>query len=762
MNQFDGLCNPDYLHKNCYKKWLKWLNIKPIPYKEYRVNDAISSKGFTLLMKFASLTKRFPEVENVLVNYLENNKNEINELTEDGISVIDIAINNIDNLCTEITIRNLLKFTSNINTITGGKNALGFACVIGNKNIVNLLIELKADVNSRCELLNIDFPIVTSFVRKHFEITKILLENNANPNVVTITGSMSPLMLAVINNSKEYLDLLLEHKADCNIQHIYGQTPLLLAANYCIKDTVESLLKAGADPNIKFFKNISALGIIVNQNISRTDIADLLLRYNADPNHMDGGVLLLVNESSRQNNIEMVKLLVKFKADCNIEDENCMTSIVMSVISNNYTITKFLLENGNISKINKVGTFFVSLIYENEKLLELFLKAGISPNIPFDSNLMISFPSVIAGKYNGRTPLAMSIDIGNHRIANMLIKYGAYLNIEDSTESLPFSIDKGYNDIVIILLKNGFDVNKKYTDNKTALFIAVEKKNTEVIRILLSFGADVNVRDINGHHLLNHAAIYDNEENFRLLLGAGAEPEVKDILSKNTPLMYASITGCENIVKLLLQNRVDPNVINRLKQNTLILACKNRNINIVKMLINVKSNLDQQDKNGESALFRPSCDGNVEMVKILLDAGINPNIQNKDGISTLQFAASYGHYETVKMLLDYNADPNNIDKKFITPLMIAAENGFVDIVKLLIDNGADTNLQDLVHKNTALMNAVIHEHEEIVYLLIKAATNISLCNLKGKTALMLAKEKFNVKIIKLLKTKKKIVPLTYY
>jgi serine/threonine-protein phosphatase 6 regulatory ankyrin repeat subunit B len=92
----------------------------------------------------------------------------------------------------------------------------------------------------------------------------------------------------------------------------------------------------------------------------------------------------------------------------------------------------------------------------------------------------------------------------------------------------------------------------------------------------------------------------------------------------------------------------------------------------------------------------------------------------------LHEAAGNGDVDTVKALLDKGAYVNMTAEIelmgihiLMTPLMYAARNGHVDIVRLLLTNGADVNIEDRLG-STALMVAKSRGYVEIVKLLQQA------------------------------------------
>jgi len=61
-------------------------------------------------------------------------------------------------------------------------------------------------------------------VKGSLSLTKLLLENKANPNIADAAG-VTPLVYAVQFENKELIKLLLQHKADPKIKDNEGHSP---------------------------------------------------------------------------------------------------------------------------------------------------------------------------------------------------------------------------------------------------------------------------------------------------------------------------------------------------------------------------------------------------------------------------------------------------------------------------------------------------------------------------------------------------------
>lgn len=81
------------------------------------------------------------------------------------------------------------------------------------------------------------------------ELIKLMIQNKADINIQDYQGT-TPLMSAVYGRDLELSKYLLSCDANPNIKNIYGETPIIPAASMGDVPMVELLLGSGADPNV--------------------------------------------------------------------------------------------------------------------------------------------------------------------------------------------------------------------------------------------------------------------------------------------------------------------------------------------------------------------------------------------------------------------------------------------------------------------------------------------------------------------------------
>ena len=192
--------------------------------------------------------------------------------------------------------------------------------------------------------------------------------------------------------------------------------------------------------------------------------------------------------------------------------------------------------------------------------------------------------------------------------------------------------------------------------------------------------------------LLN--ALEKNHENVvRLLLENGVDPNWGRA-NKRTPLQYASHRLHGGMVKLLLEKGADPNT-GPLLHNALYWACSSGQAQNVEYLLSAGADpnlLSEASRRSEISYSTPlqvaSRRGDKAVVRMLLEKGASVNTPNAGGYdSALQEASIGGHLEIVKMLLDSGADIEARGRNG-SALQAAISGGHAVVEQVLIRYGA--------------------------------------------------------------------------
>ena len=131
------------------------------------------------------------------------------------------------------------------------------------------------------------------------------LDQKGDPNSRDEKGH-SLLILAAYNGSTESVDLLLKHGADPHLQDWMG-TPLMAASFKGFRPIVLRLLEAGARVDER--NGIGATALMFAAMTGRFEVVSLLMERRADAGARDERGLDAKKLAEQQGNVEMMKLL---------------------------------------------------------------------------------------------------------------------------------------------------------------------------------------------------------------------------------------------------------------------------------------------------------------------------------------------------------------------------------------------------------------------------------------------------------------------
>ena len=110
-------------------------------------------------------------------------------------------------------------------------------------------------------------------------------------------------------------------------------------------------------------------------------------------------------------------------------------------------------------------------------------------------------------------------------------------------------------------------------------------------------------------------------------------------------------------LKELLDQGIDPNIKYEFYETALIYATIKGRIDIIRLLLEYKADPNLTDSEGDTALIIASASGDADTVELLLEYKADPNIANDSQYSPLMSASIYNLLYIVRLLLDNGADP---------------------------------------------------------------------------------------------------------
>ncbi len=332
------------------------------------------------------------------------------------------------------------------------------------------------------------------------------------------------------------------------------------------------------------------------------------------------------------------------------------------------------------------------------------------------------------------------------------------------------------------LLSNKTVVDQRDSRSATALWLACRANQPATAALLLQADADPNICDDYGNYPIHEAAAIGSATLLDSLLTHGAQVDAQT-MGGETALMLAASVGSIPCVKLLVQHKANVKIPNWGGQTAILAAALNGHPDIVQLLKQagaVPGSGDVQELLYAAQAEQP------EVVSQILSTGVDPNIEIRGGYTALMLADGVqGSTDavaapTVEALIKGGADPNQADDHAVTPLMYAALTGKPRTVACLLRYGAKPDLADKISGQTALhyatdsqtllpredvagtvqalldggasvdaqdsagMTAMMHASEggyvEVVRVLLARGANPTLKDLRGRTALAIARE----------------------
>ena len=266
-----------------------------------------------------------------------------------------------------------------------------------------------------------------------------LIASGANVNQASADGTTA-LAHAAWRNDLVMLDyLLINAEAEVNTTNDYGATALYLAAANADASLIESLLKAGALPNVGLLSGETPLMAAANRG--RFEAAKLLLDYGADPNTMESnrGQNALM-WATAEGYTQLVELLLKHDAEVNARSNSGFSPLLFAARQAHSDIVKILLDAGaNVD--------------------DAMCKSSAAKRIRYED---------LADKKDNRV-------------------------CESRLTALMIASIGGFEEVQRLLLKNGADPNLIDKSGKSVLYQGVGSP-VGITKALLNHGADPNIQ----------------------------------------------------------------------------------------------------------------------------------------------------------------------------------------------------------------------------------------------------------------------------
>ncbi len=387
-----------------------------------------------------------------------------------------------------------------------------------------------------------------------------------------------------------------------------------------------------------------------------------------------------------------------------------------------------------------------------------------------------------------KTALHLAICKNNFKIINILIKYGASLEITDNINKNAFHYAARIGDLFIFqelerkipdrqkminLLNSRMDFNLNVIDyvvrnNHNNLFnyltskyknelnfvgkdpkgnnnlhYAADNCNPDIFIKLLTFGVDINDRNNDG---------VDKISGYEAAISRYCSDIIKQVdlyhwqhkqkpVYLEIPFLIRAMTKFNdtcaqehiNFIQTLLKTGVNVHQANADKVYPLHYAAQSGNVELIKIYISRKADVEIKDSKGNTPLLYTAAYGRQEAFFYLIkECNANIYVKNNNGVGLAMRAAGVNNVAILEFILAI--DPKLIfyqDKNFATPYHYAAgQNAAQAIVFLANNTKLGINLKD--HQgNTAITVAAINHASQAFAALKEFNAEINLSNNYG-------------------------------
>jgi ankyrin repeat protein len=306
------------------------------------------------------------------------------------------------------------------------------------------------------------------------DILKLLLEAGADVESPNADGQTALLAVARTGNVPA-AELLVKHGAKVDAKERFGgQTPLMWATARRHPPMMQFLISKGADVN------------------ARSTARDYQRHVQAEgrPKNLDSGGFTPLLYAARENCRACVEVLLRNGADINLPDPDGVSPLLLGIMNANWDLVKQLILAG--ADVNQWDIFgeaplFTSVGLRNQAsggrgsndplnetkgaaIVQMLLERGANPNMQ-----LFFRPANLNGSTNtrGSTPLIRAVAAADMEMIKLLLEHKADVNVMMADRQTP----------IIAALAGR----------------ASETQALEIIRLLHEAGADVNVIALVNH-----------------------------------------------------------------------------------------------------------------------------------------------------------------------------------------------------------------------------------------------------------------------
>uniref|UniRef100_UPI00358F2F97 ankyrin repeat and death domain-containing protein 1A-like isoform X2 n=1 Tax=Myxine glutinosa TaxID=7769 RepID=UPI00358F2F97 len=370
------------------------------------------------------------------------------------------------------------------------------------------MLQVEKDFHIACKQNNIEKV-------KHF-----LNKRRVQVNSVNLSGQTA-LHWAVGSGNDEVVNILMQNKANADLQDKYGMNSLHLAAWFGHLEILRHLVMSGGD-------------------ISRRN--------------MNGYSLL--HCAVRQGHLPIIKYIVEDLFSLKPKDvtKDGKTSFLLAAEYGHADVLSFLMNHGlKLSDVDTAGNTILHLAAKNgysHVMEELFFPDEESEQQRITKKL------IDAKNENGDATLHVAAENGHTECVRLLLESDAVCQInicnKENRIALHLAVKNGNEKLARLLIDKGIELDAQDEKQKTCLHLAAENNLPIMIKFLLQKGCNMRIVDDRGQTALHLAAESGFLDIADLLIVAGSHLKVQDKQNKD-PLQVAVRADQVHMVDMLIK-----------------------------------------------------------------------------------------------------------------------------------------------------------------------------------------------------------------
>ena len=367
------------------------------------------------------------------------------------------------------------------------------------------------------------------------------------------------------------------------------------------------------------------------------------------------------------------------------------------------------------------------------------------------------------------TPLHIASGNGYGEIVKVLLEKGADPNSIASNHlktPLHVAASDGHVQVVKYLLQGGAKREaprpaelSRFGTWCTPLHLACQKGHLEIVKVLHQYGANIDVisEDHRGISVLHEAVINHHVDVIKYLINQRVNMNVFDSTGFS-PLHIAAKHSNTDIMDLLIKGGSEVDFFfNNPMHTPLMTSITSGQYDSIKSLLEAGAKVDGVLNDAaplyQAIRYEPT---NLPIVELLISFGANEYVPDEIGYYPLHCAAYCGQYEVAEFFLQRGHNPRQLSEcpddtgQHETPLHCAVFGNKPSVLQLLVKAGVSVNCLAHPGKQTPIYNAVLNQKIDMVEQLINLNTDVNVKDASSVMPLHHAISSQNNDIIKML------------